>query len=211
MKRSGSFILGALLLPAFAAAQPAPAAPPAPGVSQAAPAVPEVKSGGGDKACLKAPPACKDQSARKKEQRRKQKKGKRESKKAGAVSSINKDAPDWILKGGGAFKDSGTLAFYGVGSAPPAIGDEYLRSETADNRARADIQNGFRTSTESTGTITRTADGGEKVERAVTTFKSGKIPMARIIDHYQAADGTVYSLAKVDIDQQGQGQAAGKP
>ena len=190
MKRSGTFILGALLLAAFAAARPAHV----PGVSQAAPAVPEVKSCGDA-----ASPVCKEISALKQEEHPNQKKGKREDKKNGAVSSTNKAAPDWIIKGGAAFKDSGKFAFYGVGSAPPAISDEYLRRETADNRARAGIQNGFITSSESTGTITRTADGGKKVERAVTTFKSGKVSMARIIDHYKAADGTIYSLAKIEI------------
>ena len=207
MKSSRAFVFGfaLLLLPVCAAAQPVPVAPAVSGVSPAAPAAPEVKSGGGDKACPKdrragLSQACKDRPAGKKERHRDQNKGKGEDKKAGALSSGNKAAPELVLKGGAAFKDSGKGAFYGVGSAPSTISDEYLRRETADNRARADIQNIFSTSMESTGTTTHTADGGEKVAHTTTTFKSGTISMAQIIDHYQAADGTLYSLAKIDID-----------
>ncbi len=170
-----------------------------------------VKDGGDDKACLKnhqaeLSRACKDKLAESKEQRRTRNKRKGELKKDYTASSKNKAAPEWVLKGGGAFKNSGTHAFYGVGSAPPTISDEYLRRDTADNRARTDIQNGFSTSTKSTRTTTHTAEGDERVERIRTTFKSGEISMAQIIEHYQAADGTIYSLAKIEMDQQGGGQ-----
>jgi hypothetical protein len=196
----GAVLAFTLLLPALAAAEPVPATCAVPGAGQAAAAAPEVKSGGDGKVSQKDPQACKDGADQKKVQLRKQSK----AKKTGAPFSRNKHAPEWTIKGRAAFKDSGILAFYGVGSAPAAIRDEYLRRETADNRARADIQNGFSTATESTGTTTITADGGKKTERAVTTVKSGDISMARIIDRYQAADGTIYSLAKTEIDRQGQ-------
>src|SRR5512140_1914198 len=45
--------------------------------------------------------------------------------------------PDWIMKGSGAFKDSGKV-FYGVGIAE-AIQSEALRRTTADNRAINEI------------------------------------------------------------------------
>lgn len=117
-----------------------------------------------------------------------------------ATSQKNKGAPDWTIKGAGAFKDSGNRVFYGVGIAPATIRDESLRREAADNRARGDIQKVFSASME--GSMTSyTANEIERVERVLKTFQSGKMSWVRIIDRYQAPDGAIYSLAKVDLDQ----------
>lgn len=175
MENPRSLLLGlTLLLPAFAAAQPA--------LADAA-----VNNAAGS--------GVKNEPSVNKSDGKINNKGKR------AAPAKKKRAPEWVIKGGSAFKDNGKLAWYGVGSAPRTISDLYLRRETADNRARADISNGFGTTTESTATITHTADGGERTERSVTTFKSGDIAKAQITERYQAPDGTIYSLAKIAIKQ----------
>lgn len=110
-----------------------------------------------------------------------------------------KGAPEWTIKGAGAFNDSGKRVFYGVGMAPATIRDESLRRETADNRARAEIQKVFSASIEGS-MASYTANESERVERVLKTFQSGKISWVQIIDRYRASDGTVYSLAKVDLD-----------
>ncbi|HAT72151.1 MAG TPA: hypothetical protein DCS63_04985 [Elusimicrobia bacterium] len=117
-----------------------------------------------------------------------------------ATAQKHKNAPEWTIKGAGAFEESGKRVFYGVGMAPAAIADESLRRETADNRARADIQKIFSTSIESAMTI-YTASEGEKAERVLKTFQSGKLSWVQIVDRYQAPDGAIYSLAKLDLEQ----------
>ena len=117
-----------------------------------------------------------------------------------AMFQKNKGAPEWTVKGAGAFNNSGKHVFYGVGIAPATINDESLRRETADNRARADIQKVLSTSIE--GTMTSyTTNESEKIERVLKTMQSGKISWVQIVDHYNTSDGTVYSLAKLDLDQ----------
>lgn len=117
-----------------------------------------------------------------------------------ATSPKTKIPPEWTSKGAGAFNDNGRKVFYGVGIAPSTITDESLRRETADNRARADIQKIFSTSIE--GSMTNySANEVERVERTVKTLQSGKISWVQIVDRYKTSDGTIYSLAKVDLDQ----------
>jgi len=117
---------------------------------------------------------------------------------AGCAGSRLKGAPDWALKGAGAF-DGGGRVFYGVGLAPASITDLSLRREAADNRARADIQRVFSSTVEGAMT-TYTSNDAERVERVVKTFQSGKISWVQIVDRYIAPDGSVYSLAKLDMD-----------
>lgn len=109
--------------------------------------------------------------------------------------------PEWTMKGTGAFKDGGGKVFYGVGLAGAgSIKDESLRRETADNRARADLQKVFNTYTSSLMKDYSGTDG-ELVERAIKTFQSGTLSGVQITDRYQKDDGTLYSLAKLDLDQ----------
>src|SRR5262245_38226311 len=51
---------------------------------------------------------------------------------------VAEQAPDWVNKGNGAFKDGGASAFYGVGIAQ-GIRNRALSVTAADDRARAEI------------------------------------------------------------------------
>jgi hypothetical protein len=117
----------------------------------------------------------------------------------GCAGGPLKGAPAWALKGAGAFPDAGGRVFYGVGIAPGSIADASLRREAADNRARADIQRVFSATVEGSMT-TYSFNDSERVERVLRTFQSGKISWVQIVDRYSAPDGTVYSLAKLDMD-----------
>ena len=53
------------------------------------------------------------------------------------------NAPEWVLKGGGAFGGDTGKVFYGVGSAPKMKSMSTMM-RTADNRARNDIAKVFK-------------------------------------------------------------------
>ena len=107
--------------------------------------------------------------------------------------------PEWTLKGSGAFaKDEGKV-FYGVGRASSDIKDKALRFETADNRARADLQRIFDTYT---AYLMKDYQGqdGQLIERACKTFAAGHLSGVQIVDHHTDKDGTVHALAKLNLE-----------
>lgn len=108
-------------------------------------------------------------------------------------------APEWTIKGGGAFKKDEGKVFYGVGRASAEIKDKSLRIETADNRARADLQRVFDTYTAYLMKDYQ-GDDGQLIERACKTFSAGHLSGVEIVDHYIDKDGTVYALAKLNLE-----------
>ena len=117
--------------------------------------------------------------------------------------------PDWVLKGSGAFPgDDGKQVFYGVGSVS-GIKNHSLARSTADNRARAEIQKTFETysaslmkdymSSTAAGDMTA-SDEQQFVESATKTFSAGTLSGVVIADHWYHPDGTVYALAKLDLE-----------
>lgn len=106
--------------------------------------------------------------------------------------------PKWVKKGSSAFPPSDKV-FYGVGQAGAAIHMENLREETADNRARANLQQYFDTYT---GYLMKEYQGedGQQVDRVIKTFSAGHVSGVRIVDRYVKKE-TVYSLAKLDLEE----------
>lgn len=107
-------------------------------------------------------------------------------------------APEWTAKGAGAFKPNEKV-FYGVGRADSSIRNESLRVETADNRARADLQRVFDTYSASLMKDYAGSDG-ELVERALKTFSAGHVSGGQVMDRYKDSKGTTYSLVKLDLE-----------
>ncbi|MEW6096621.1 MAG: hypothetical protein AB1567_08860 [bacterium] len=105
--------------------------------------------------------------------------------------------PDWVRKGAGAFKEKDKV-FYGQGMATAKIKDKALRQESADNRARADLQRVFDTYT---AYLMKDYAGmdGQLIERACKTFSAGHISGAQIVDRWTERDGTIHSLIKLDL------------
>lgn len=118
-------------------------------------------------------------------------------------------APEWVIKGSGAFKSDGGKMFYGVGSAS-SIGNPTLLRTAADDRARNELAKIFETYSASllkdymTSTVgtDRTAMADEQnVELAIKTVTAMTLTGSEIIDHWQNPDtGELFSLARVDIE-----------
>ena len=122
-------------------------------------------------------------------------------------------APAWVTQGSAAFKDSEKKVFYGVGSVT-GVKNKPLARTAAENRARAEIGKVFETYTASlmrdymattTGgaAVTVNTETSEEryIEQAVKTFSAVTLSGVMIIDHWRdPADGTMYALAKLDIN-----------
>jgi len=123
------------------------------------------------------------------------------------VVSPCKDAPDWVYKGGDAFKDK---AFYAVGSTANAS-DPHVRRKTAEQRARAGIANIFNTEIEdltdiyarslSTGNIPGAESAEQFLGLVTTAFTKMTLSGVKIVDHFFCpSENTMYALAKLDVD-----------
>lgn len=123
---------------------------------------------------------------------------------AGCASAPKK--PDWIMKGGGAFKTDKKV-LYGTGIADN-IQSEALRRETADNRAIAEVSKqvtvmstsmmrDYQAST--SATAQEKSSGEQYVENTVKTFASNTVSGIKIVDRWDDGKKT-YSLATLNID-----------
>ena len=117
-------------------------------------------------------------------------------------------APEWVLKGSGAFGGERGKVFYGVASAT-GIKNYSLFRAAADNRARNDVAKIFQFYTASlmkdymastmAGDVKVTAEE-QLVEQAIKTVTSMTLPGVEIVDHWQhPATGELYALARLDL------------
>jgi len=115
-------------------------------------------------------------------------------------------APDWVLKGQGAFDDR---AFYGVGSATGIRNTALLRT-ASENRARAALADNFETyikklykdyqESATTGDMSQTSET-QYVEQALKNITNMSLRGSTIVDHWQNPNnGELFSLAKVDLE-----------
>ena len=121
--------------------------------------------------------------------------------------------PDWVTMGTGAFKDSDSKVFHGVG-AVTGVRNKPLARTTADNRARAEITKIFETytaslmkdyaaSTTGGGAITDASATSEEqyIEQTIKTFSAANLSGVMIVDRWtDPSDGTVYSLGRLDVE-----------
>jgi len=119
------------------------------------------------------------------------------------------DYPEWVMKGSGAFGGDGKRVFYGVGSVS-GIKNQSLARTTADNRARAEISKIFEvysaslmkdySASTTAGDMTASSEE-QHVEQAIKTFSASTLSGVQIVDHwFHPQDGTVYSLAQLDLE-----------
>jgi hypothetical protein len=117
-------------------------------------------------------------------------------------------APEWVLKGSGAFGGERGKVFYGVASATGIKNYSLLRA-ASDNRARNDVAKIFQFYTASlmkdymastmAGDVKVTAEE-QLVEQAIKTVTSMTLPGVEIVDHWQhPATGELYALARLDL------------
>jgi len=111
------------------------------------------------------------------------------------------------MKGSGAFKKDQKV-IYGVGVAE-GVQSEALRRMTADNRAIAEISKQLSTISTSlmrdymsSTAVPPEQKGSEEqyIENTVKTFTSNTVSGVKVTDRYQEKNGTLYSLASLNLD-----------
>ncbi len=119
------------------------------------------------------------------------------------------DAPDWVIKGSGAFGGERGKVFYGVASAYGMKQFSLLRT-AADNRARNEVAKVFQFYTaslmkdfmESTmaGDPNVTSEG-QDIQVVIKTVTAMTLSGVEIVDHWQnPATGEFFALARLDLD-----------
>jgi len=116
-----------------------------------------------------------------------------------AMAAGSSGMPAWVARGNAAVAANGQRVFYGVGSGNGMKNPALLRA-AADNRARSEIAKTFETFSASLMKDFSSSSGEQNVEQAVKTFTSMSLEGVEIVDHYFAADGSIYSLAALDLD-----------
>ena len=119
------------------------------------------------------------------------------------------DAPEWVLRGGGAFTDVKGKAFYGVGSAT-GIKNYSLHRTVADDRARGDLAKVFEvymtslTKDYQAHTTAGNFDNSTEEQNAETALKvvvSQTMRGVVIVDHFEIPERREFlSLARLDYD-----------
>jgi hypothetical protein len=124
-------------------------------------------------------------------------------------SPLVNNAPDWVNKGSGAFKDTaGKPVFYGVG-AVQGVRNIPLARYSADDRGRADIakiMNSYVTvlSKDYMASVTagdmKQSSEEQMVSQTMKNFAKFTLHGAIPVDHWVDKDnGVVYSLVKLDM------------
>lgn len=125
------------------------------------------------------------------------------------AAPVAAQAPEWVNKGSGAFKDAGgTSIFYGVGMVT-GVNNRALALQAADQRARAEIAKSldnyvavltkdYMAST-TAGAMDKSSEE-QHISATLKGFTKFTLQGAIIIDHWKdPSDGTMFSLAKLDM------------
>lgn len=115
-------------------------------------------------------------------------------------------APDWVNRGTNVLASHGERFFYGVGSSP-ALGDQSLQVDTADERARAEVARvlGTYLKVASHDYLSATAAGGPPtgegaVSRSIRAVTRMNLVGTKIIGRWRDPHtGIIYALAQLDM------------
>jgi len=118
-------------------------------------------------------------------------------------------APDWVLKGSGAYSDDKGKAFFGVGSAT-GIKNYSLQRTVADDRARADLAKVFQYylasltkdyQAHTTAGSFKNSSEDQNAEVALKVVVSQTMRGVTIIDHFEIPERREFlSLARLDYE-----------
>lgn len=118
-------------------------------------------------------------------------------------------APDWVLKGSGAYSDDKGKAFFGVGSAT-GIKNYSLQRTVADDRARADLAKVFQYylasltkdyQAHTTAGSFKNSSEEQNAEVALKVVVSQTMRGVTIIDHFEIPERREFlSLARLDYE-----------
>ena len=119
------------------------------------------------------------------------------------------EAPDWVVKGSGAYSDDGGKAFFGIGSAT-GIKNYSLQRTIADDRARGDLAKVFEFYVASltkeyqastTAGDFKNSNDEQEVEVALKVVVHSTLHGVTIIDHFEIPERReLLSLARLDYD-----------
>lgn len=124
--------------------------------------------------------------------------------------AFSKNMPEWVMKGGAAFKDKSPTVFYGVGVSN-YMPNTMLMRETADSRARAQLATEIKTSIQKMVEDyihnnmdyfdkENTAGSDELVQYVSKEVIDTTLVGASIIDRWQDPETKdLYSLARIDL------------
>lgn len=126
------------------------------------------------------------------------------------AAPIANNAPEWVNKGSGAFKDAnGKQVFYGVGIMQ-GVRNRALAVSGADDRGRAEltkIMNSYVTTLTKDYMASVTAGDMSKsseeqmVSQTMKNFAKFTLHGAVPVDHWKdPSDGTIFALVKLDMD-----------
>ncbi len=119
--------------------------------------------------------------------------------------------PEWVVRGPGAFKNQGTIVFYGVGSTAP-MPNVALQRKTVDLRAREAVASTMKTSVRSMvkDFMEHKADlfkpNGDASSQEIIQYvgqgvTDAELSNCRILDYWEDPDtGSLYALAKLDLN-----------
>lgn len=117
--------------------------------------------------------------------------------------SKRSDAPEWVLKGSGAFNEKGIL--YGVGTS--SVSDMSAARMQAGERAKADIASQIKVKVKSLSknyTVSKSGDNGQTTDtfsNVIETLVNQNISGVSVVEYFNDPDSKVlYALAKLDID-----------
>jgi hypothetical protein len=125
------------------------------------------------------------------------------------ASPIASNAPEWVNKGSGAFKDSnGSSVFYGVGIAQ-GIRNRALQVTAADDRGRAEIAKIMNSyvvvltkdymASITAGDMSKSSEE-QMVSQTMKNFAKFTLHGAMPVDHWKdPTDGTLFALVKLDM------------
>jgi hypothetical protein len=125
------------------------------------------------------------------------------------VSPIAANAPEWVNKGSGAFKDAaGGPVFYGVGILQ-GVRNRGLQVTIADDRGRAEIAKVLDSyvtvltkdymASVTAGDMSKSSEE-QMVSQTMKNFAKFTLHGAMAVDHWKdPTDGTLFSLVKLDM------------
>ncbi|MCX5794537.1 MAG: hypothetical protein NTY77_03465 [Elusimicrobia bacterium] len=125
------------------------------------------------------------------------------------ASPIASNAPEWVNKGSGAFKDAqGAAVFYGVGIAQ-GIRNRALQVTAADDRGRAEIAKIMNSyvvvltkdymASVTAGDMSKSSEE-QMVSSTMKNFAKFTLHGAMPVDHWKdPTDGTLFALIKLDM------------
>ena len=122
---------------------------------------------------------------------------------------IAANAPEWVNKGSGAFKDAGVSAFYGVGIAQ-GIRNRALQVTAADERARAEIAKILQSyvtvltkdymASTTAGDMSKSSEE-QHIQQTLKNFAKSTLHGSTVIEHWKdPKDGTMFTLCRLDIE-----------